>query len=100
MLVTCPDRPIANKLADSLVRQRLAACVNVIPGIRSVFRWQGKLDRCSEVLLLIKTQRRIFDKLRRAIRKQHPYDTPEIIAVALAAGDSQYLKWVSEAVSK
>lgn len=99
VLVTCPDRSSAKRLAEALVRGRLAACVNIVPGIRSVFRWKGRVDRASETLLLIKTPARAFQRLRRAILSLHPYDVPEIIAVPVMAGHPPYLAWVSESVS-
>lgn len=99
VMVTCPTRKVARRLADTLVNGRLAACVNVLPGIESTFRWQGKTERCREVLLLIKTTARRFPQLRAAVRKLHPYDVPEIIALPIVAGHAPYLRWVTSAVS-
>ena len=94
VLVTCPTRTAARKIARHLVTQRLAACVNIVPGMESLFYWQGKLDRCHEVLLIIKTTRAGFERLRCAVLKHHPYDCPEIIALPVEAGHRPYLHWV------
>lgn len=98
VLVTCPDRAVAKRLAEALVRRRLAACVNIVPGIQSVFRWKGKVERASEVLLLIKTPAKAFQRLRQAIATLHPYDVPEIIALPVKAGHPAYLAWIAESV--
>ena len=94
VLVTCPTQPVAHRLAALVVGQRLAACVNVLPRMRSLFRWQGKVERAQEVLLLIKSTRQQFERLRRAILAHHPYEVPEIIAMPLIAGHRPYLQWV------
>lgn len=98
VLVTCPDRAVAKRLAEALVRRRLAACVNIVPGIQSVFRWKGKVERASEILLLIKTTAKAFQRLRQAIAQLHPYDVPEIIALPVQGGHAAYLAWVAESV--
>ena len=77
------------------MRRRLAACVNIIRGVESTFRWQGRVDRCREVLLVIKTTAARFDALRRAVLMEHPYDVPEVIALPILAGHRPYLEWVS-----
>ncbi|MBI2495744.1 MAG: divalent-cation tolerance protein CutA [Candidatus Omnitrophica bacterium] len=99
VLVTCPTCAIARRLASTLVEERLAACVNALPGVESIFRWQGKVERCREVLLLIKTTARRFERLRRAVMALHPYDVPEIIALPIVAGHRPYLRWVRSSVS-
>ena len=99
VLVTCPTRTAARKVANRLIGSRLAACVNLIPSIESTFRWQGKTERCREALLLIKTTARRFEALKRAILTLHPYQVPEIIAVSLAAGHQPYLDWVASSAS-
>jgi len=98
VLVTCPSRAVARRLAEVLIRRRLAACVNILPGVESIFTWKGKTDHSREVLLLIKTTARVFDRLRRTIEALHPYDVPEIIALPLQAGHQPYLDWVHRAV--
>ena len=99
VLVTCPTPAVGRRLARELVRLRLAACVNVLPGVESVFRWQGKVDRSREALLVIKTTRARFAALRRKVLSLHPYDLPEVIALPLAAGHPPYLRWIASSVS-
>jgi periplasmic divalent cation tolerance protein len=98
VLVTCPSRGVARRLATAVVRQRLAACANLIPQIDSTFWWQGKIDRCRETLLLIKTTSKALPRLRRIILRLHPYDLPEVIALPVAAGHRPYLQWVAASV--
>lgn len=100
VLVTCPTRAAAARIADALVRRRLAACVNLCPGLSSVFWWQGRVDRAREILLVIKTTRPAFERLRRAVVELHPYDVPEILALPVAAGHGPYLRWVNSSVSR
>ncbi len=90
----------APALASALVQQRLAACVSVMPGVRSFYQWQGKLQDESEVMLLIKTTRDRFEGLRAAVVELHEYDVPEVIAVPIAAGHAPYLKWVQDSVQE
>ena len=99
VLVTCPTRALARRIARTLVTRRLAACVNVVPGVESTFQWKGKIDRSPEVLLLIKTTRRRFSSLAKALTRLHPYDVPEVIAVPVTAGTAPYLRWVARSVS-
>jgi len=98
VLVTCPTPAVGRRLARELVRLRLAACVNVLPGVESVFRWRGKVDRSREALLVIKTTRARFAALRRKVLSLHPYDLPEVIALPVAAGHPPYLRWVASSV--
>ena len=91
---TCPP-DAADKLASGLVEQRLAACVNVLPKIRSVYRWEGALTTDDESLLVIKTTATAFEALRDWLCAQHPYDVPEVIAVPVTAGAPDYLAWVA-----
>ena len=95
ILCTCPDSQVAEQLATSLVELRLAACINIIPGLTSIYRWQGKLEKGTEVLLLIKTIRKHYAAVEAAIQQQHPYELPEIIAVTLDEGSSDYLRWIT-----
>ena len=99
VLVTCPTRAQAVRIATAIVKQRVAACVNIVPGLTSIFRWQGKLERTREVLLVIKTTARRFSALARLVRSLHPYDVPEIISLPITAGHSPYLRWVRDSVS-
>ena len=84
----------AEKIARSLVDTRLAACVNVVPGMRSFYRWKGSIEDTAEWLLVIKSSRGRFDALRTALEKLHSYEVPEIIALPITAGDSAYLAWL------
>jgi periplasmic divalent cation tolerance protein len=96
--VTCPNLKSAEKISTTIVRERLAACVNLLPLKASIFRWKGKVERAREVLMIIKTRRDAFQRLKRRIRALHPYDVPEIIATPIAAGDRSYLAWVRSEV--
>ncbi len=94
ILITVPDKQTANHLASILIENRLAACVNVIPGITSHFRWEGKVCSDSELMLIIKTRQSIFKIVEKLILDEHPYDVPEIIALNLTDGFPGYLNWV------
>lgn len=98
-LVTCPVAS-ADALARALVDARVAACVNVVPAITSIYRWQGAVAREEEALLLIKTTAAGFDGLRREVLAHHPYELPEIVAIDVAEGHGPYLEWVAAAVTK
>ncbi|MCL6619225.1 MAG: divalent-cation tolerance protein CutA [Thermomonas hydrothermalis] len=95
-LTTCPDPDSAERIAATLVEERLAACVNLIPGLRSVYRWQGAIQREAEVLLLIKTHPDRYPALQTRLTALHPYELPELIAVESATGLPAYLHWVAE----
>jgi periplasmic divalent cation tolerance protein len=97
VLCTCPDDTTASRLADGLVSERLAACVNVLPGIRSVYLWEGKIEKAGEVQLIIKTNRAKYPAVEQFIQQQHPYEVPEIIACSVTAGLPAYLKWLEDA---
>ncbi len=94
-----PDRASAEKLAHLLIEHRLAACVNVLSPCRSVYRWKGKVEDAEEFPVLIKTTRERYSALEAAIRENHPYELPEIIAMPLAAGLPAYLDWVAAETS-
>ena len=98
VLVTCPDAGSAERIASELVSGRLAACVNILPGITSVYAWQGRLEKDAELLLLIKTRAELFGKIRDAVVRLHPYELPEVVAVALDDGLRGYLEWIDESV--
>ena len=93
---TCPDTDTAQRIADALVEERLAACVNVVPGLRSVYRWKGAVECSDEVLLLVKTVAGRLDALCARITVLHPHELPEVIAVEASGGLSAYLDWVAE----
>ena len=94
ILCTCPNADSASRIARAVVEERLAACVNRVPGLTSVYRWQGEIHEDNEVLLLIKTQHERFESLRARIIELHPYDVPEVIALEIAAGHAPYLEWL------
>jgi periplasmic divalent cation tolerance protein len=95
---TCPDETIAGRIAEALVEERLAACVNLLPGITSIYRWDGQIQRDSEVLLLIKTGVGRVAALTDRLRALHPYEIPEIIAVPITEGLPDYLSWVTTCI--
>ncbi len=97
-LTTCPDATSARRIAAALVEERLAACVNVIPGLHSTYRWQGAVERADELLLLIKTTRAAFPALQARLPALHPYELPELVAVEPANALPAYLQWVEGAV--
>ncbi len=94
VLCTCPDDAVAKNLASGLVHRRLAACVNVLPGIRSIYRWQGRVEEGGEVLMVIKAPEATYPALERWLQEQHPYDVPEIIALPVERGLPGYLEGV------
>jgi periplasmic divalent cation tolerance protein len=99
VFLTAANGEEATRLAEMLVGAHLAACVQILPEIESVYRWQGKIERNSEVLLLAKTTRGNFDELEREVRALHSYDTPEIIAVPVLIGSGPYLEWLIQATN-
>jgi periplasmic divalent cation tolerance protein len=99
ILCTCPDRDTAEKIAHLLVTGQLAACVNILPGVLSVYTWQGQVESAQEHLLLIKSSKDRYPALEAAIRDNHPYDVPEIIAVPVEAGLPEYLHWIDTCLS-
>lgn len=97
VFMTAANGEEAARLAEMLVGAHLAACVQILPEMESVYRWQGKIERQSEVLLLAKTTQGKFAELEREVRALHSYETPEIIAVPVSAASPQYLKWLTAA---
>ena len=96
VLTTASSSEEARKIAHALVERRLAACVNIVPGIESVYRWQGKIETAAECLLVIKTQAALFDRVRDAIGELHSYDLPECVMLEITAGSEKYLSWIQE----
>jgi periplasmic divalent cation tolerance protein len=96
VLITTPSEKEAKKIGLALVEERLAACVNVVPRVESVFAWQGKICREREALMIVKTTPRRFGKLSSRVKQLHRYTVPEIIALPIRAGSPQYLQWVRE----
>jgi periplasmic divalent cation tolerance protein len=99
ILCTAPDAASAERIAAALVEERLAACVNLAPGLTSYFRWEGKVQREAEVLLVIKTRRARFDAVAARVRSLHPYTVPELIALPIEAGTPDYLAWLAESTA-
>jgi periplasmic divalent cation tolerance protein len=91
---TCPDAAVADRIAEALVGEQLAACASILPGVASVYRWEGQMQRDVEVLLLIKTTRGRLPELTDRVRGLHPYELPEVIAVPVTGGLPDYLQWV------
>ena len=100
VFMTAADAVEAGRLAEMLIEKRLAACVQILPEIESVYRWQGRIERQREVLLLAKTTRAKFEDLEREVRAAHSYETPEIVAVPLAAGSIPYLQWLNDSLKE
>ena len=96
ILSTCASEAEAEKLARLLVEGRFAACVNVVPRVRSFYRWQGAIESGEECLLVIKSSRALFERLRQAIEQAHSYDVPEVIAMPIVEGAQAYLGWMDE----
>ena len=100
VLCTCPDRESAQLIAEQLVDQNLAACVNILPGVISVYRWLGNIEESNEHLLIIKTVSDVFESLVNTINDLHPYELPEVIGVPIDSGSADYLNWISENTNK
>jgi len=93
---TCPDNEVANQISKTLVQNKLAACVNILPNITSIYTWQGELQQDQELLLLIKSRSDKFEDIKQAIINIHPYELPEIIAVSIDNAVPNYLNWINE----
>jgi len=97
-LCTVPDKKAGERIARALVEERLAACVNIVPGVASFYRWEGKVEEASEQLLVIKTAAERFEAVKARIKALHPYDVPEIIAIPITAGNREYLDWITDSI--
>ena len=96
ILITASSEKEGEKIAHALVKEKLAACANMVSGMKSVFRWKGEISAEHEVLLLVKTKNRLFEKLKKRVRELHSYEVPEIIALPILAGFEEYLGWVGK----
>jgi periplasmic divalent cation tolerance protein len=94
VLTTAPSADVADRIGTALVEERLAACANLVPGVSSVFRWQGALQRETEILVVLKTTASRLGDLRRRLVELHPYEVPEVIALDVREGHPPYLDWV------
>ena len=99
LLSTTSSRKNAEKIAHVLIQEKLAACVNIIPNVGSIYRWRGTIDQARELLLVIKTDSRSLKEVEKAIRKYHPYKIPEVIGWPITWGYQPYLKWLVGSVS-
>ena len=95
VVTTCPTPEIATQLANDIVEQQLAACVNIIPTIKSVYKWKGKIEHDNESLLIIKTMKQQLASLEELILRLHPYETPEFISMPIESGSKAYLDWIA-----
>ena len=99
VLITSPDEQTAAKIANCLVEKRLAACINIIAPIRSIYKWEGKIEDDKEVLMIVKTRKDLFEELESSVKQMHPYSVPEIIGLPIIKGSSEYLNWITEVTS-
>jgi periplasmic divalent cation tolerance protein len=95
VLTNVPDLAVARAMARALLDERLAACVNIGGSVESLYHWQGRIETGEEVPLVVKTRAPLYSKVEDAIRKFHPYDTPEIVAIPIVAGEARYLGWLA-----
>jgi periplasmic divalent cation tolerance protein len=100
VLTTTDSLDLAARIASALVEQKEAACVNIVPGIRSIYRWEGKICDDAELLLLIKSSADRFEAVRSRIRQFHTYEVPEVISLPIVGGDQSYLRWLNEQVKQ
>ncbi len=98
IFITTKDNAEAETISRKLLDLKLIACANIIPGIQSLFRWEGKVDRAQEVLLVIKTKRAAFREIINRVKSLHSYEVPEIIALPIVDGNQDYLNWINESV--
>jgi periplasmic divalent cation tolerance protein len=98
IFITAANQKEAKKIAGRLVSEKLAACVNIVPQVNSLFRWQGRVDGAKEVLLIVKSKAAAFRKIAALVKKLHSYEVPEIIAVPIIAGEKKYLEWLNDSV--
>ena len=96
VFITVPNRKEANRIAKELLKDKLAACVNIVENVRSLFWWQGKVDSAKEALLIVKTRKALMHKLIQKVKSLHSYEVPEIIALPIVCGNKEYLKWINE----
>ncbi len=97
VFITASDEEMAAVIARALVEESLAACVNIVRGIRSIYSWQGNIEDETEVLMIAKTKKGLFDKLSQRVKELHSYQTPEIIALPVIAGSPEYIAWLNDA---
>ena len=99
VFVTTPNNDEAARIADALVSERLAACVNIVPAVESIYRWEGEVTRDSETLMIIKTTNERYAELERRVKEIHSYSTPEVVALRIERGSEQYLNWLRDSTA-
>ncbi|VDQ14127.1 unnamed protein product [Trichobilharzia regenti] len=98
-MITCPNSTVAESIASTLVTKKLAACVNIVPSIKSIYVWEGKLEKAEELLLIAKTQSKMVPLLTDTVKEIHPYECPEVIVLNIEGGYPPYLKWITDSTS-
>jgi len=96
LYVTTPTKDVATKIASGLLEKRLVACVNIIPGITSMYRWEGKIASDEEQLMVMKTRQSLFNDVAKFVKENHPYDVPEVIELPIEQGHKEYIDWIGE----
>jgi periplasmic divalent cation tolerance protein len=96
VFITAPNENEAASISKTIVSEKLAACVNIIPSVRSIYRWQGRVEDEQEVLMIAKTKKSLFERLQERVKKLHSYSVPEIIALPLVEGSKEYLAWLGQ----
>jgi periplasmic divalent cation tolerance protein len=99
VFITVPSREVGHEIATLLVEENLAACVNIVTGITSIYRWQDAIERDDELLLIAKTKSSYFERLATTVKRVHPYEVPEVIALPVVAGSNEYLAWIDTETS-
>ena len=94
ILITVPNQKTGEEIASHLVEKNIAACVNIIPGLTSIYKWKGKIEKDDELLLLVKTQQELFHSVEKSVLEIHPYEVPEIISIDISQGFTKYLDWI------
>ncbi|MBU1726853.1 MAG: divalent-cation tolerance protein CutA [Candidatus Omnitrophica bacterium] len=100
IFITASNKKEADKIASALIEKKLAACVNIVEKIESVFWWQAKVDRSNEMLMVVKSKKSKFNKILKLVKSLHSYQVPEIIALPIVAGEKSYLSWIDDSVGK
>ena len=100
VFVTVPSQEVAEELGHAVVEEQLVACVNILPAVTSIYRWEGKIAQDDELLMIMKTQTSLVEALTVRVQELHPYDLPEVIALPITGGSESYMKWIKDATSE
>jgi len=100
VFITVPSREVGETISHALVNNQLAACVNIVPGISSIYQWKGSIESDKELLLVAKSRTPLLDKIIAAVKQHHPYEVPEVIALPIIAGSDDYMAWIDESTSE